>query len=460
MSNIPFIKKISYASADAAGQLIFAVVSNYLLYFYTDVFGLSVGIAGTILLIARFVDAIDTPVWGIVLDKTNSRWGKSRPWFLWLCVPFATFGVLTFLTPNLSGAAKILYAGGTYIISGILYTGINTPLTSILASLTPVPRERVMLTTYRMIGSKAGVLLVNASALPLVAWFGHGNDRQGFMLTMPVFAAGSILLYLLAFRNLKEVVKVESKSLPIRSSFGAIRGNWPWIIIFSSSLCFWIAFISKVSSVIYFFTYTMGRKDLVPLVNSLDVVSLTSIVCLSWLCKFRSKTTLWALGLAGGVIGQLIVLVGAHHGSLPLVMTGWIFGIITCGIAMTLPFSLLSDSVDYGEWKTGIRAAGLLTAIGAAFCLKAGAGIGGALPAWIMGAFGYVPNTIQTSRALVGIEIGFVWLPVIFFTLAIIPVLFYKRYELMEPQIHSDLETRRHSSAQAASATMGIPGEP
>ena len=141
-------------------------------------------------------------------------------------------------------------------------------------------------------------------------------------------------------------------------------------------------------------------------------------------------------------------------------MTGWIFGIITCGIAMTLPFSLLSDSVDYGEWKTGIRAAGLLTAIGAAFCLKAGAGIGGALPAWIMGAFGYVPNTIQTPRALVGIEIGFVWLPVIFFTLAIIPVLFYKRYELMEPQIHSDLETRRHSSAQAASATMGIPGEP
>ena len=284
MSNIPFIKKISYASADAAGQLIFAVVSNYLLYFYTDVFGLSVGIAGTILLIARFVDAIDTPIWGIVLDKTNSRWGKSRPWFLWLCVPFATFGVLTFLTPNLSGAAKILYAGGTYIISGILYTGINTPLTSILASLTPVPRERVMLTTYRMIGSKAGVLLVNASALPLVAWFGHGNDRQGFMLTMPVFAAGSILLYLLAFRNLKEVVKVESKSLPIRSSFGAIRGNWPWIIIFASSLCFWIAFISKVSSVIYFFTLHDGPERsravgeqlgcCVPYLNRLSVLAL------------------------------------------------------------------------------------------------------------------------------------------------------------------------------------------
>ncbi len=163
MSNIPLIKKVSYASADAAGQLVFAVISNYLLYFYTDVYGLSVGIAGTILLIARFVDAIDAPVWGIILDKTNSRWGKSRPWFLWLCLPFATFGVLTFLTPELSGTAKVLYAGGTYIISGILYTGINTPLTSILATLTPIPRERVILTTFRMIGSKAGVLLVNAT---------------------------------------------------------------------------------------------------------------------------------------------------------------------------------------------------------------------------------------------------------------------------------------------------------
>src|SRR5271168_779960 len=121
MSNIPFIKKISYASADAAGQLVFAVISNYLLYFYTDVYGLSVGIAGTILLIARFVDAIDAPVWGIILDKTNSRWGKSRPWFLWLCVPFATFGVLTFLTPHLGLMAKMLYSASTYIVCGILY---------------------------------------------------------------------------------------------------------------------------------------------------------------------------------------------------------------------------------------------------------------------------------------------------------------------------------------------------
>jgi Na+/melibiose symporter-like transporter len=129
--------------------------------------------------------------------------------------------------------------------------------------------------------------------------------------------------------------------------------------------------------------------------------------------------------------------------STPLLFAGWIAGIITSGAAMALPFALLSDSVDYGEWKTGVRAAGLLTAVGAAFCLKAGSGLGGALPAWILGASGYVANAPQSPSALRGIEIGFVWLPALFYLLALLPVFFYRKYERMEPQIHADLEARR-----------------
>lgn len=456
MNKVPISTRIGYALGDTAGQLIFAVISNYLLYFYTDVYGLSVGVAGTILLIARSVDAVDAPVWGVILDKTRSRWGKSRPWFLWLCVPYALFGVLTFLTPDLSSTAKAFYAAGTYIICGIIFTGINTPLTSILSSLTPDPQQRVSLTTWRMIGSKAGVLLVNVTALPLIAWLGHGNDRKGFALAMLIYATGSVLFFLLTFRYLVEIIPAETKRMPIRHSFGALKGNWPWIIIAISTFFFWIAFISKMSASIYFFTYTMDRKDLVPLANSLDMASLASILFLGWLCKFISKSALWIIGLGGAILGQLIVCAGAHNNSLPIVMAGWVFGIITSGIAMTLPFSVLSDSVDFGEWKTGIRAAGLLTAVGAAFCLKAGAGIGGALPAWIMGAYGYVPKAVQTPQAIKGIEIGFIWLPAFFFALAIIPVLFYKKYEAMEPQIHAELEKRRKTPSEP----LGIPGEP
>ncbi len=444
MQTIPNSTRLSYAASDTAGQLVFAVISNYLLYFYTDVYGIPVGIAGTILLVARCIDGLDAPVWGMILDRTRSRWGKYRPWFLWLSVPYAVFGVLTFLTPDL-GDAKALYAAATYIVCGVLYTGINTPVTAILSALTPDPRQRVLLTTYRMIGSKVGVLIVSATALPLIALLGHGDDKRGFMLTMPIFAAGAVLLFLVAFRNLEEVVETPREPARILGTFGAIAGNWPWIVIATSSFFFWVAYISRVSTVIYYFTYNLGRKDLVPLVNSLDIVSLSAVVFLPWLCRFTLKRNLWAWGLVGSIVGQFIMYLGAP--SIALVLTGWIFGAIAGGVAMTLPFSLLSDSVDYGEWKTGIRAAGLLTAVGAAFCFKAGSGIGGALPAWTMAAYGYVSKAQQTASSLAGIEMGFIWLPAAFFALSLVPVLFYSRYEALEPRIHLELEQRRALAA-------------
>jgi sugar (glycoside-pentoside-hexuronide) transporter len=458
-----YVTRFSYAASDVGGQLVFTfIIGGYLSKFFTDVYGLSAITCGTIIAIARGIDAIDAPVWGIIFEKTRSKWGKSRPWFLWLCVPFATFGVLTFQTPALGYTAKVWYAAVTYIVCNILYTGINTPVTSILSGLTSDPQERVTLTCFRMFGSKLGVLIVNLTALHMVKLLGNGDDRKGFVLTLPIYAIGSILFYLLAFKNLKEmkeVVAEEKKPLSIAGSFRAFKGNWPWLIIFSSSLLFWIGFIARVSTVPYFFQYNLHRDDLTWLAYSLDFISLGTAFGMPWFCKWTSKRNVWALGLLGMVIGQLIVYLGVHHFpsqqltihlfgetiSLPFVIfIGWTFGFLASGMAMAMPFSVLSDSVDYGEWKNGIRAAGLLTAIGAAFCLKAGAGLGGAIPLWIMGNCGYVPNAEQTAMSLKGIEFNFIWLPAICLALSAIPVLFYKKYELLEPQIHAELEIRRN----------------
>ncbi len=445
MNKTSYKTRFSYAASDVAGQLVFTfIVGGYLSKFFTDIYGLSAITCGTIIALARWIDAIDAPVWGIIFDKTHSRLGKSRPWFLWLCVPFAVFGVLTFQTPDLGHTAKVWYAAVTYIICNILYTGINTPVTSILSGLTASPQERVTLTCFRMFGSKLGVLIVNLTALRMVAWLGGGDDKKGFMLTLPIYAAGSIFFYLLAFKNLKEAIPVEQKSEPILGTFRAIKGNWPWLIIFSSSLLFWIGFIARVSIVPYYFEYVLHRQDLIWLAYSLDFVSLATAFLLPWFCKWTSKRTAWALGLAGMVVGQLVLYAGVSQDhSINLIMVGWTIGFLASGMAMAMPFSILSDSVDYGEWKTGVRAAGLLTAIGAAFCLKAGAGLGGAIPLWIMGSSGYVPNAAQSPAALSGIEFSFIWLPAICLALSAIPVLFYKKYELLEPQIHAELEARR-----------------
>ena len=455
-----YTQRFSYAASDTAGQLVFCLISFYLLKFYTDVFGISAATAGTILLVARCVDAVDAPVWGIIFDKTHSRWGRSRPWFLWLCGPFAVFGVLTFLTPDFSYHGKVLYAAATYIICSVLYTGINTPVTSILSALTPDPRERVTLTCFRMFGSKLGVLFVNLTALKLVDLFGHGNDRRGFMIVMPIYATGTILLFLTAFWNLEELEEVgaeEKKPLPVADSFRALKGNWPWLIIFASSLLFWIAFIARVSVAPFFFEYVLHRKDLIGLANSLDFISLATAFLLPFLCRWTSKRNVWLAGLFGMVVGQLIVYFGVqNHLSVPWIMAGWAFGFLASGLAMAMPFSVLSDSVDYGEWKTGIRAAGMLTAIGAAFCLKAGSGLGGALPAWVMQMHGYVPNVEQTATSLKGIEIGFIWLPAAFFALSLVPVLFYGKYESLEPRIHAELDFSRSEWNGKMPAARGV----
>ena len=449
----PAVRRVSYAATEVAGQLIFCVISFYLLKFYTDVYGISAIAAGSILLLARCVDAIDAPVWGIVFDKTHSRWGKSRPWFLWLAVPFAFFGAMMFMTPHLGPTAKIIYAASTYVICSILYTGINTPITSILCALTPDSHERVTLTTYRMFGSKLGVLFVNLTLLKLVEVLGHGNDRKGFMLVMPMYAVGTVLLYLLAFRNLEEVVQDDKKRISIKQSVSALKGNAPWLIIFASSLFFWIAFIARISTAPYFFEYVLHRRELTSFANSLDFVSLGTIMFLPLFCRWTSKRNVWALGLVGSVLAQVVLYWGTRGGSETIVMTGWVLGFLASGVAMALPFSVLSDSVDYGEWKCGIRAVGLLTAIGAAFCLKAGSGLGGALPAWILSHYSYVPNVEQSARSLLGIELSFIWLPALCYALATIPVLFYHRYERLEPQIRQELEQRRAVAAAISSST-------
>ena len=436
--------RLSYTASEVAGQLIFCVISFYLLKFYTDVFGISAAAAGTILLVARCIDAFDAPLWGFLFERTHSRWGKSRPWFLWLSVPFAAFGVLTFLTPNLGPTAKVIYAAVTYVCSSILYTGINTPVTSILAALTPDTNERVMLTTFRMFGSKFGVLFVNLTVLRLVSYLGHGNDRAGFARVMPMYAVGSVVLYLFAFRNLRECITERRGKLSIRESLSALRGNGPWLIIFLSSLFFWIAFIARISTAPFFFEYVLHRPGLTAIANSFDFVSLASILFLPHLCRRFAKCNVWAAGLIGSVAGQIIIYFGLAGPSLPLVMTGWILGFIASGAAMAMPFSILSDSVDYGEWRSGVRAAGLLTAVGAAFCLKAGSGLGGALPAWILARCHYVPHVQQTTLALHGIEASFVWLPALCYALATLPVFFYGRYERMEGRIRIDLEQRRN----------------
>ena len=435
---LPLKQRVSYGMLDAAGNLLYCFATSYILYFYTDVAGISIVTAGMILLLARIIDGIDAPVWGIIIDKTHSKYGKCRPWFLWLAMPFAVFSVLMFYVPDVSPTMKIVYAGATYFVANIIFTGFNTPITAILPSLTPQPKERLVLNSFRMVGGQVGFFLMNVAALPLVAFLGKGDDKQGFFFTSIIFGIVFVLMTFYAFQNLREkyTVKQEEK-IPLKNSFLAIKGNWPWVIMTASNLLFWIAMMGRTSSVIYYFTYNMGQKDMVAFVNSIASLQIIAMVAIPFICKVVSKRNTWIMGLAAAIIGQMIMFLSGSN--LTGVIIGWILSNMGGGIACAMPFAMLGSAVDFGEWKTGIRSAGFLTAIGSTFCIKAGSGIGAAIPAWIMDLYGYIPNQVQTISSLTGIKFAFIWFPASVFLLAIIPLLFYTKFEQLEGQVLIDL---------------------
>lgn len=432
--------RLSYGMLDVAGNMAYGFSSAYILYYFTDVAGLAVAAVGTLLLLSRIIDGVDAPIWGIIIDKTHSKYGKCRPWFLWLPIPFALLGTAVFYSPDTTMDMKILYAGITYLLFNIFFTGLNTPLTAILPLLTKSPNERLVLNSFRMVGGQLGCLLMNVMAFPLVAFLGAGDDKTGFLLTAALFGTISVLLQFYAFFHLKEqdVENLEKEpKIPLKDSFKAAKGNWPWIIMVIANLFFWIGMMARNSTVVYYLTYNMGMKDMVAFVNSMASIGILSIIAIPFICKFISKRNTWIIGLVLAAAGEILIFIGGL--SLNIMIAGWIISNLGSMIACSMPFAMLGSAVDYGEYKTGIRSAGFLTAFGSTFCIKAGSGIGTAVSAWIMAAFGYIPKQIQSAQGLEGIMCAFIWFPVVMFLMGIIPLIFYKKYESMESKIRLNL---------------------
>ncbi len=440
-SKLSLKRILAFASTDTAGNLLYCTLTSYIMYFYTDVFGISVAAAGMILLVARFVDALDAPIWGIVIDHTRTRWGQSRPYWLWLSIPFGVAVFLAFLVPDISTSAKTIYALVTYILAGVIYTGISASMSSALPNLTYDSDERVTLNSWRSNGGMIGYLITASLTLPLVSFFGNGDDKLGFSVTVGIFAVVAILLLLFAFTGTKEIGTAEkAKSISIRESFRAIKGNWPWIILVIAFIFYWLGNTARASTVIYYSEYNLGHKNWASILNGLVVVQMVSITLLPFIVKRFIKSHTQIIGFSLAAIGQVII---AFAGSdLTMIIIGWIISSLGTGIAVTLPFAMLSDTVDYGQWKNGIRASGFLTAVGISFCIKLGSGLGSFIPSVILDAAGYEANVTQTAQSLAAIKFCFTWLPAIFFAIGAIIMMKYVKYEKNESKIREDLKTR------------------
>ncbi|AEB06614.1 sugar (Glycoside-Pentoside-Hexuronide) transporter [Coriobacterium glomerans PW2] len=444
--HLPLHRKITYAFTDVSGNLLYCIISSFLLYFFTEVFGLSVGTAGTLLLVARFFDALDAPIWGIIIDHTNSKYGKSRPWFLWMALPFTLFVWLLFTTPNISGPAKVAYAGVMYILAGISYTGMSTPITSVLPNLTSDPQERTIANSFRMIGGNIGNFFAVTFILPFATMLGGADRQRGWSMAVAVYAVVALVLLLIAFWDMREKNIETCGTVTIRQSLRAAKGNWPWVLIVVANVIFWVGLMTRNSMLAYFFQYNMHDENLIALFNGVSIIQAIGMAGIPLVVKVWGKWAATTTGLTVAIIGHVIM--GLSGDNLSILMLGWCLACIGSGSACTMFFAMVGDTVDFGEWKTGIRAAGFLTAIGSSFCIKMGSGIGSFLPAQILRAFGYVADSSQSATALAGIAFSFLWLPAIIFAINIIPMVVYRRFERQEPIVRAGLK-RLHAQETA-----------
>ncbi|WP_313639391.1 MFS transporter [Paenibacillus sp. FSL K6-0276] len=445
-NQMPWRERISYGLGDTASNLIFQMTTLYLMYFYTDVFGLNPGAVAVVFLVARVIDAIVEPFIGVMIDRTQTKWGKCRPYFLWLAVPFSLTAVLMFLTPDFGDTGKLVYAYISYTVLGIMYSGINLPLSAILPSLTSNSNERTVINTVRMVFAVIGVVTVSAGTMPLVKAFGGGDQAKGFLVTMILFSSIALLLFLNMFANTKERVKaIDEKPLPMREGVKALKGNVPWLIMLLMSLFLWITTSIQGQTSIYYMTYYMKKPELIPIVNSMQLLMIFSMVIAPFIVKKIGKRNTIIIGSVVSIIGYLIAITGGNALSVPVLLTGLLISGLGMGVGAGLIFAMMADTVDYGEWKSGVRAQGLLYSA-ASFGVKVGMGLGGALGGVILSMGGYVANsTAQSDSALAAISFNYLWAPIIGQIIMITLLLFY-RLDKDQPVMMRELEERRNLS--------------
>ena len=436
-------EKVGYSLGDAASNLYWKTFEWFLLFFYTDVFGISAAAVGTMLLVTRIADAAADPVMGSIADRTRTRWGHFRPYLLWGAVPFAAAGVLTFNTPHLGSGAKLVYAYITYSSLMFIYTAVNIPYSALMGVITPNSQERTSISSIRFIGAFTAGILVQYFTLPLVKFLGQGSETRGWQMTMVLYGALAILLLVACFATTRERVTPPPKqSTSLALDLRGLFGSKPWIVLVGVLLLTLAAFAVKGSVSAYYFKYFLKREDLLKwflLANGLAFISAVSIA--SPLARWIGKKSLFmlALGLGGLVVG----LFGfAKPSDIWLVFALQIVSSFIIAFNSPLVWAMFADTADHAEWRTGRRNTGLVFA-SAIFATKIGFAVGAWMLGLILTYFGYVANVEQTSRSLHGIVLSMSWIPCVLLVLAAAAMAVYPLNDAMMVKIETDLKERR-----------------
>lgn len=477
-------EKIGYSFGDIATNFFFQSMILYQTRFYTDTAGLSAVAVGSMFLVLRLADAVFDPVIGALSDRTQTRWGKFRPWVLFTAVPFGLVFWLVYVTPDIGPHGKLIYAYITYTLVMMLYSANNTPYSALMGVMTPDVSERSSIASYRFVGALIGQFIIQALPLPLVAKLGKGDSARGWAITMAIFGVIIIILNLITFVSTRERVQpLPGQKSSLRVDLKNVFSCGPWIVMFILTLLVFTMLVVRGSSSNYFFAYYLDQQQLKAFLAQIGLVGTAgsatgwqSVLNAFGLLVNPDGSNAAAVGLSlFFVIGSLIQIVGIifskpladRFGKKAVFITGMsvttiatalvffvgptsislMFGLsilwaLGWGPTIPLLWVMIADVADYSEWKTSRRATGFMYA-GILFALKAGLSLGGALSAWVIDAYGYVPNVAQTERALLGIRLGASVYPVIALVLGLVCLAIYPIGKRLNLRIQDELVERR-----------------
>ncbi|HNW49504.1 MAG TPA: MFS transporter [Prolixibacteraceae bacterium] len=456
---LSFWEKTGYGCGDLASVLFWQNITLYLLIFYTDTFGLSAIAAGTMIAVSRILDAIFDVGIGMVADRTNTKWGKFRPFIMWGAIPLAIMAVLAFTTPNFADTGKLIYAYITFILFMFFYSFVNIPYTSLMGVISPDSKERTSVSSFKFVGAYLAGLIVSFTALKLAAHFGGGDSTsgKGWSMTMIVYAVFAVVFFAITFLSTRERVKpIKEEKSSVKTDLKDLMKNDAWIILFAVTILFILFTCIRTSVTTHYFKYFVGvqdytifgtthhftYEDLASAFNGIgQAFSLIGVFLVPWFAGMSGKKRAVSILL---IIAM--VCTGAFYffkpDNLLLIFVFQIFGSVTGGPISAILWSMYADTADYSEWKTGNRATGLIYSA-SIMSNKIGWAVGAAIVGLLLGAFGFKANEVQNMDVQGGLKSMMSLIPVAFGTVALILLYFYKLDEKKIASIKIDLDARR-----------------
>ena len=459
-------EKIGYGLGDMSSSMFWKLFGAYLMLFYTDVFGISAAVVGTMFAVTRVWDSFFDPVVGAFADRTSSRWGRFRPYLLFLAVPFGLIGVVTFLTPPFDNTGKIVYAYITYALMMMVYSAINVPYASLLGVMSPDPSHRNTLATYRMTFAYLGSFIALLLFMPLVNAFGGGDvngptrlwftaPQFGWFMAVVVIAAICVVLFLACFALTKERVEpIKHEKTSLKTDFRDLVHNKPWWILLGAGVSSLVFNSIRDGATVYYFKYYVDETA----VGNISILGLPFVLSGIYLGVGQAANIVGVI-LAAPVSNRIgkrntfissmalatvlsVIFFWFNKDQLYLIFVFQILISICAGSIFPLLWSMYADCADYSELRTGNRATGLIFS-SSSMSQKFGWAFGSAITGWMLAQFGFKANAVQSAETIQGIKMFLSILPAVGALLSLVFIYFYPLSESKMKKITAELQEKR-----------------